>query len=470
MSNVHRELESIVTRLRAAHTAQPYPPLKTRQDRLRRLMRLVLDEKAPLCDAIRRDFGHRSVHDSLMGDIFVTVNHIRYIRNRLGGWMRPRPGWVNWFFLPARARVMPLPKGVVGIISPWNYPVMLSLVPLAGALAAGNRVILKLSEHTPETSSLLGSLLSKAFEDTEVAPVQGGREVGSGVTRLALDHLLFTGGNTVGKQVAQAAADNLTPITLELGGKCPVIYNPSFSVDRFAERVVQGKCFSAGQSCVAPDYLLVPEGGEASVVSAITAAVTRRYPSMVRNPDYSGVASPSRLARLRFFVSDAVEKGAKRIDINPSNESFNGIQKMPLTLLMDVPQDAEVMREEIFGPVLPIVTYKNLDHVVAYINERPTPLALYCFDHDKRRLDRVLREIPAGGVTVNDTLMHFICDDLPRFALGMSGQGGYYGRQSFDTFTHYKSVFRQSRITGTSLFAPPYSPLTDRLLRWMIGR
>ena len=384
--------------------------------------------------------------------------------------MRPRSARVNWFFLPGRAFVVPQPKGVVGIIAPWNYPLMLALVPLAGALAAGNRALLKLSEHTPCTSSLLVELRGRELDRTVVAPVTGGPDVGEAVTRLPLDHLLFTGGNAVGQRVAVAAAENLVPVTLELVGKCPAIYHPSWPVAVFADRVAQGKCFTAGQSCVAPDYLLVPEGLEHEVVSALTASVAERYPTMAKNPDYSGVASPARLSRLRALVDEAVEKGAEKVEINPANDSFEGVQKMPLTLLLEVPDDTLVMREEIFGPVLPIVPYKTLDDAIAYVNDRPIPLALYYFDRDRGRIKKVLRETRSGGVTLNDTLLHFICDDLPRTPAGASGHGGYYGRLSFDTFSHQKSVFHQSRFSANKLFAPPYSAVIDRLLRWLIGR
>ncbi len=462
-------LDAVLARLRAAHRRDPLPSLGTRRRWLERLETLVRRHRNDICEAIRRDFGHRSIHDSMMGDVWVTVNHIRYVRRRLRRWMRPRGARANWVFLPGRAQVVPQPKGVVGIISPWNYPVMLALVPLAGALAAGNRVLLKLSEHTPETSALLADLLSEVFEETEVAPVTGGPDLGRAVTRLPLDHLLFTGGNAVGRKVALAAAENLVPVTLELGGKCPVLYNASWPVESFADRVAQGKCFTAGQSCVAPDYLLIPEGQERAVVSALTQAVARRYPTLIDNPDYSGVASPARLSRLIALVEEAVEKGAEKIEINPAGERLDGDRKMPLTLLLDTPEEAQVMREEIFGPVLPIVTYRTLDDALDYINDRPAPLALYVFDRDRARVRRVLHETRAGGVTVNDTLLHFICDDLPRFAFGNSGHGGYYGKASFDTFTHYKSLFYQGRFAATGLFAPPYGRLIERLLRFLIG-
>jgi acyl-CoA reductase-like NAD-dependent aldehyde dehydrogenase len=444
--------------------------LKARRGRLDRLARVVHASTQELSEAVSRDFGHRSMMDSKFGEVWLTLKQIKYIRRHLRRWMKPRRQRTNWYFLPGRASVMPQPRGVVGILSPWNYPVMLALVPVAGALAAGNRVIVKLSEHTPETSALLAARLSEAFDDTLLHPLTGGPEVGREVSALKLDYLLYTGGRVVGQKVALAAAENLTPVTLELGGKCPAIYHRPYSVEKLAAAIAQGKCLTAGQSCVAPDYLLAQHGTVAEICEALKAEVAKRFPTMVDNPDYSGVAGQERLARLYRLVDDAVGRGASKVEINPANEAFDGAPKMPLILLLDVPKDAAVLSEELFGPVLPVIEYDTLDEAIAYVNQNPRPLAIYYFDTNRRRIQRVLKETASGGVTVNDTLIHFICDSLPRGGIGESGYGAYHGRRGFDTFTHYKSVFRQSRLKMTGLFAPPYTGLSERLFRFLVGR
>jgi acyl-CoA reductase-like NAD-dependent aldehyde dehydrogenase len=361
------------------------------------------------------------------------------------------------------------PKGVVGIISPWNYPFMLAVEQLAGALAAGNRVLLKLSEHTPRTSALLAAEIGKRLPNDLVRVFSGGADEGAALSRLPLDHLLFTGSTSVGRQVYQAAAEQLTPVTLELGGKSPAILHQSFPVERFACSVLNGKCFSAGQTCVAPDYALVPRGSERAVERALGALFETRFPHLLHNPDYSSLASDARRDRVRRLVEQAVRLGARSVELNPRSETFDSGRKLPLTLLFDVPQGADVLHEEIFGPVLPIVAYDSLSDAIAYVNERPRPLALYYFDDHPGRVAQVLAETVAGGVTINDTLVHFICDDLPRTAVGDSGVGGYHGRMSFEVFSHSKSVFHQSRVNAVALLTPPYRKRLDWILRWLIG-
>jgi coniferyl-aldehyde dehydrogenase len=454
-------------RLRAQQSADPYPSLAERRQRLLHLETAVRSSIAAFSEAISRDFGHRSVHETMLGEIWVTLNHLKYVRNHLARWMKPVRQKVHFAFLPGRARIAAQPLGVVGIISPWNYPAMLALVPLIGALSAGNRVILKPSECTPHTAALLAHLLDKYLGGDLVFTAIGDVDMGRAVSCLPLDHLLFTGSSAVGKQVAKAAAENLVPCTLELGGKSPALLHPSFSIERFAASIVQGKCFNAGQSCVAPDFLLIPNGTEEAVTSAIKKEVSRRYPRMASNPDYSGVVKEEGRSRLEAIIRDAVQRGATRIDVNPGGEVFDNTGKLPFTMLLNVADDSRAMQEELFGPVLPIVTYSDFNEAIASLHRRPKPLAMYYFDTDRRRIDQVLLTTCSGGATVNDTLFHFICDSLPRGGVGRSGQGSYSGSKSFETFSHYKSVFYGSRWIRSDLLKPPYGPRLEKLLRFL---
>jgi acyl-CoA reductase-like NAD-dependent aldehyde dehydrogenase len=452
--------------LQRAYEAQRFPPLAERigwLDAIERALRANVDR---FVRAASEDFGHRSVHDTKTGDLWLSLSQLRYVRKNLPKWIKPvrRPPLL--VFRPARAEVVYQPLGVVGIIAPWNYPVMLAISPLVGALAAGNRVMLKLSEHAPRTSRLLAEVLGQALPRDLLAVVEGGAAAGKAVSEQRFAHLLFTGGETVGRMVAQAAARNLVPVTLEMGGKNPAILHSSYSVRRFAERVVQGKCFNAGQSCIAPDYLLVPRALETEVVQALKVRVSACFPTLKNNPDYTAVASVERKRRLEALVDDAVGKGARAVSLNPVGESLDGTQKMPLTLLLGVPRDAAALEEELFGPVLPLILYDEIDDALTYINKRPRPLALYYFDGNAERVRHVLSRTVAGGVTINDTLLHYLCDALPRTAIGQSGQGAYLGRSSFELFSHNKSVVHQSRLSGVGLFAPPYTGLID----WVIER
>ncbi len=458
-------VRAVYQRLRRAAERDRFPSIERRIAILDALEQELRSEREAITRAVSADFGHRSSHDTELGDLWMSLSQLRHVRAHLRQWVRPEVRAPLWVFRPATARIVAQPLGVVGIIAPWNYPVMLAVAPLVGAIAAGNRVVLKLSEHVPQTSQLLATILSRVAPEDWVGVLQGGASVGEAVSELPLDHLLFTGSTEVGRRIAVAAAKNLVPVTLELGGKSPALLHESFPVDKFAARIVQGKCYSAGQSCVAPDYLLVPSEREQEVVSALERAVARCFPTMRDNPDYTAVVSPERAERLRGLVADARQRGARVIEINPAREHFTGTQKLPLHLLLDVPDDAQVLREEIFGPVLPIVTYRQLDEAIRYVNAHPRPLALYYFDRDRRRIDQVMEQTVSGGATVNDTLLHFLCDALPRAAVGDSGQGAYLGRASFERFSHRKSVLYQSRMSAVGSFAPPYGPLVEWVLR-----
>ncbi|HSO19615.1 MAG TPA: aldehyde dehydrogenase family protein, partial [Desulfosarcina sp.] len=351
-----------------------------------------------------------------------------------------------------------------GIISPWNSPVYLTVGPLTGALAAGNRVMIKPSEFTPATALAIREMLAGAFDEDHVAVVTGDADAAAAFSRMPLYHLLFTGSTAVGRRVMQAAAENLTSVTLELGGKSPALVAPGYPIDRAAERIAFGKCLNAGQTCIAPDYLLCPEDRRDAFVSAFSAAVERMYPDMAANPDYTAIVSQRHYRRLAGHLEDAGKKGGRLVEINPSAEAMEAVGKMPIWLIMDPSEAMTAMQEEIFGPILPIVTYRRLPEAVDRINRGPRPLALYYFDGDRQRIRSLIDRTRSGGVCVNDTLTHVAQDDLPFGGVGHSGMGAYHGEAGFRTFSQLRPVFQHGRFSSTRLAWPPYGTAVQRWL------
>ncbi len=418
---------------------------------------------------IAQDFGHRSSHETKLADIYPVVAALRHARKHFRRWMKPRRRPIQMMFQPASGRVHHQPLGLVGIISPWNYPVQLALSPLAGALAAGNRIMVKPSELTPRTSALLAQVIGDVFDQSEVAVVQGGVEMAQAFARLKFDHLFFTGSTAVGSEVMKAAAENLVPVTLELGGKSPAILGADYPVEKAAERIAVGKLFNAGQTCIAPDYVLVPRAREAAFIAAFRDAVARLYPTLASNPDYTAIISERHYERLRHLIADARAKGAVLQEFNPGHESFDPAKKkIAPVILTGVPDDALVMQEEIFGPILPIVAYDGIDDVIRYIAGRPHPLALYMFSHDKRIVETVLERTRSGGVAINETLLHCVQEELPFGGVGESGMGAYHGEAGFRTFSHARSVFHQARINGAGMTKPPYGRRIERMLSFLL--
>ncbi|MGO4389303.1 coniferyl aldehyde dehydrogenase [Microvirga sp. 2YAF29] len=415
--------------------------------------------------AVSEDFGHRSVHETKLSDLYPVIAGLRHARKNFRRWMRPRRRPIRMMFQPASGRVLYQPLGVVGIMSPWNYPVQLTLAPLAGALAAGNRVLIKPSELTPRTSILLQEVLAQVFDESEVAVIQGGVREAQDFSRLPFDHLFFTGSTAVGREVMKAAADNLVPVTLELGGKSPAIVASDFSLEKAAERIAVGKLFNAGQTCIAPDYVLVPQSQEGAFVAAYRDAVARLYPTLAENPDYTAIVNAHHHERIRSLLDDARASGATIHEINPAAESFDVTKrKIPPVVLTGAPDHARIMQEEIFGPVLPVISYDTIEAACRYIGDRPHPLALYLFSHDGRTIETVLEKTQSGGVAINDTLLHCVQEELPFGGVGESGTGAYHGEAGFRTFSHARSVFRQSRFNGTGMTKPPYGNRINRLL------
>lgn len=463
--------ESVLKRMRAAARKHGPPDYDERIAHLDKLERVLLERKSDLARAVSADFGNRSKHETLGAEVLVVANEIKHVRAHLHEWMETESREVAWMFLPARAEVVMQPVGVVGVVSPWNYPVQLSLSPLVNALAAGNRVMIKPSELAGETAELLKQLVAETFASDHVAVVTGGPDVAEAFTRLPFDHLVFTGSTRLGKIVMRAAAENLVPVTLELGGKSPVIVGESFAIKRAAELVMFGKCFNAGQTCVAPDYAFVPKGRLDAFVEECRAVVTKMYPKLANNPDYTSIVTSSHYDRLQGYLADARERGAKLVELNPAKEDLDrASRKIAPTLLLDAKEEMSVMQEEIFGPILPVLGYDKLEEAIEYVNDRPRPLALYYFDDDQRRIDRVLRETISGGVVINDTMLHVAQSDLPFGGVGASGIGAYHGREGFEALTKKKPVFYQSRINGMGLLRPPYVERTDFVLRTLLGK
>jgi len=449
---------------RRAFVADPNPPAAVRRERLDRLLKLIDDNEDAFVAAVDADFGGRAAPETRIAELLVTRRALLHARRRLERWMRTRRVATELPFLPGRNRLTPQPLGVVGIVSPWNYPIQLTLSPLVGALAAGNRALIKPSELTPRVSALLAELAAKYFDPNLVSVVVGDAEAGKAFVALPFDHLLFTGSTAVGRQVAVAAAANLTPITLELGGKSPAIFDPSCDLKQASARLAAGKLFNAGQTCVAPDYLLVPRGQAAAAAAALAAAMARLYPKLVANSDYTAIISERHRSRLIALVAEARDAGARIVEINPAGESFADSRKLAPTLVIGAPQTTRLMREEIFGPVLPIVEYDQIDDAIAFVNRGERPLALYWFGRDATRRERVLGETFAGGVTVNDCLLQFVQEGQPCGGVGASGVGVYHGEWGFRTFSKLKPVFHQSDWSGFPLLRPPYGRITDWVL------
>jgi coniferyl-aldehyde dehydrogenase len=462
-------LKSIFDEQMSAFHEQPYPPLAERLKSLADLEGVVRNHIPQILAALDKDFGHRCEEETLMAEIVGSLKAITYAKRHLKRWMKRRACPVDINFKPATAWVMPQPLGVVGIMSPWNFPFGLVIKPLIAALAAGDRVMIKPSELAPATGRLLQLMLGKIFKKSHVCVVDGDEQVAKRFTELPFNHLLFTGSTSVGKQVMAAAAVNLTPLTLELGGKSPVIIDDKYDMKRAVKSIVTGKLLNGGQTCTAPDYVMVPKARKQEFIDIFCATVRAMYPSPVSNPDYTSIINGRHYDRLQGYLSDAISRGAQHTEIYPGSESSQLARKFLPMLLIDPPEDSRIMQDEIFGPLLIVLPYEHLSSAVGYINKRPRPLALYVFTHDRSVEDYVLRSTVAGGVTINDTLLHYTQESLPFGGVGNSGFGGYHGVKGFETFSHFKPVFRQSRINFLDAVRAPYTNTSRWFLKKMIG-
>jgi len=457
-------LDRIFELQKKAFTRNPIPSAGERIENLKRLKQSLVKYRNDITAAIDGDFSCRSKDESLLAELIPTIEAINYTIKRVKKWMKPSRRKVGILFQPARARVIYQPLGVVGIITSWNYPVYLSMGPLIGVLAAGNRAMIKMSKFTPRTAEVLKSMLYEAFDEDYVALVGGESGLGSAFSKKPWNHLIFTGSTEVGRQVMRAAADNLTPVTLELGGKSPAIVGAGIPMKDAAERIAFGKVFNAGQTCVAPDYVLCPRHQVNEFVEAFKECVERMYPSMKENPQYTGIVNEKEHTRLKELVADARDKGAKVFEVNRAGEDFEGTQKLPIHLLIEVSDEMRVMQDEIFGPLLPILPYDSLKDAVAYINDHPKPLALYYFEYDQANIDYILNRTHSGGAVINETMIHVAVDDMPFGGIGASGMGEYHGHEGFKTFSKAKGVLFKPRLNSGKLIYPPYGTFVHKLL------
>ena len=457
----------------AAQRGEPVPA-KLRIDRLNRCIALLSEGERALCDAVAADFGQRPRAVTRALDLLPSVLALKHARAHLRRWMLParrRPGLP--LLLPGtRARIDYQPLGVVGIVSPWNIPIGLTFGPLASALAAGNRCLLKPSELTPATSSLLQRLVAERFHPEEVAVVTGGVEVAEAFTALPFDHLLFTGSTAVGRRVMAAAAQHLTPVTLELGGKCPAVVGRSARLDAAIERILVGKLVNAGQVCLAPDHVYLPREALDAFADGARTFASRAYPGLPDNPDYTSIVNETHRARLQALLDDAVAKGARVVPLGAQAESDAARRLFAPALLLQVREDMRILQEEIFGPLLPVLTYEHIEEAIARVGGRPHPLALYYFGRDSRERAQVLERTRSGGVTCDDIAMHYLSNELPFGGVGESGLGAYHGEYGFQRMSHARAVLEQSRLNFGRLtgLVPPYGGRLDTILKALIRR
>ncbi|ABO24969.1 coniferyl aldehyde dehydrogenase [Shewanella loihica] len=461
--DVGQGLNQLLARQKASFREQGAPSRLQREAQLIALKQALLSHQQAIVEALNADYGHRSPDDSRISDIMPCVNNINYTLKKLKGWMKPSRRHAGILLAPAKVEVQYQPLGVVGIIVPWNFPVMLSIGPLITALAAGNRAMIKLSEFTPETNRVLRQMLAGLFDETQVAVVEGEAEVAAAFSALPFDHLLFTGSTTVGRYVMRAAADNLTPVTLELGGKSPVIIAPDMPLDTAVERMIYGKCLNAGQICVAPDYVLLPKGQSQAFVQAFINRFKQMYGEIGQNPDYGAIINQRQFDRLQAVLQDAIDLGAQ---VTPtSTETMTpGSRKLPVQLITGVNEQMKVMQEEIFGPLLPIVEYDSLEQAIDYVNDRPRPLALYIMSFDSDTQQRLLNQTHSGGVCINETVFHVAADDAPFGGIGPSGMGHYHGKEGFLTMSHAKTILSRGKLNTGKLVHPPYGNAIQQLL------
>ncbi len=463
-ATMHTALE----RQRRAFLAMPSPDIAARRDKLRRLKTALQAHQDRIAAAISTDFGGRSAVESRMADVMGPVLEINHALRHLGRWMKPSRRSTELLFLGNGAAVRYQPKGVVGIIAPWNFPVYLALGPLVAALAAGNRAMIKMSEFTPRTTEAVATLLGECFDADEVAVFGGDVEAGRAFSHLPFNHLVFTGSPAVGREVMRAAADNLVPVTLELGGKSPAVVSRSADLAAAARRIAHGKAFNCGQICVSPDYALVPREAMDAFSAAIADAFRAMYPNPAGDPEYTAVVSERHAVRIRELLADATAKGARVVACGPTDSAS---RQIPLHIVTGVTRDMCVAREELFGPILPVLPYDTLDEAIAYINADERPLALYWFGRDSTESELMIQSTHSGGVTLNDWGWHVFQHDMPFGGIGNSGMGSYHGIEGFRELSHARAVFAERAFFPIGLFHPPYGNLVQRLaLRFFLGK
>ena len=457
------ELSNILTGQKQAYRSAPNPSAKERTAQLSALKSAMLSFQYDLVNALNEDYGQRPAQDSLIADIMPCIVNINYTIKRLNKWMKPQRRHAGLLLAPAKVEVHYQPLGVVGIMVPWNFPVMLSIGPLITALAAGNRAMIKLSEFTPNTNQVIKKMLSTIFEQDTVACIEGEADVAAEFSALPFDHLIFTGSTTVGRHVMRAAADNLTPVTLELGGKSPVIIAPDMPIDTAVERLIFGKCLNAGQICVAPDYILCPKDKVEEFIKSYQKQFQAMYGDKLQSADYAHVINSNQHNRLLSWLDDAVSKGAKVVPAN-GQKIERSSRELATQLVTETTDDMLIMQQEIFGPILPIISYENISETIDYVNQRARPLALYIMSFDTETQQQLLSQTHSGGVCINETIFHVAADDAPFGGIGDSGMGQYHGKEGFLTFSKAKTVLSRGKLNIGKLVHPPYGGLIQRLM------
>jgi coniferyl-aldehyde dehydrogenase len=462
---VENEAQRVFKLQREAYAREPFPSYEQRIANLRALDRILVENRIEIANAIMADFGHRAVEETLAAEVFTTLDGIRDVTKHLKRWMGPQRRHVSILFATAKNRVVPMPKGVVGIISPWNYPLFLTLSPLTSVLAAGNRAMIKMASNSQNLCRLLAEKFKGVFDEETVAILPGVRA--QDFSSLPYDHLIFTGSADAGKTVMRAAAENLTPVTLELGGKSPTIICDDFDVEEAASRILYAKFLNAGQTCLAPDYLFVPEAKRDAFVAAAQRIMPARYPD-TSSSQYTSVIDDKSYRRLRTTLDDAEAKGATVVPLVPTSTFNDELRKIPPHLILNATDEMTVMQNEIFGPLLPIKTYKSLDEVIRYINAKDRPLGFYVFTHDKATEDKILYSTISGGVCINNCMLHVAQHDLPFGGIGASGMGQYHGHEGFLEFSKLRPVFTSPLLPILDQFYPPYTGKHRKLLDFLI--
>jgi coniferyl-aldehyde dehydrogenase len=475
-SSVSTELHNILHNQRNAFRAEGPVELATRIDRIDRCIALLVDNKEAICEAVNQDFGCRSKYVTLMTDIMNSVGSLKFVKKNLKKWMKPekRTPFMPMNFLGAKAAVHYQPKGVVGIMTPWNVPVNMIFSPLADVLGAGNRAMIKPSEFTPHTAEIMHTLFAQYFEESEITVITGGPEVGAAFSSLPLDHLIFTGATSIGRLVMRAAAENMVPVTLELGGKSPVIIGENSDIHVAAERIITGKAMNGGQLCISPDYCFVPQSRMEAFINHCKSVIAEQFPTVQDNPDYVACINERHYDRVKGYIDEATAKGERVIPLCPAGEEFSDrkTHKIALHLVVNPADDLACMQDEIFGALLNIKPYDELEDVIEFINARERPLALYYFGKDKVEQDRVINETISGGVAVNAIALHVATDDLPFGGVGKSGMGSYRGREGFRTFSHGRAVYREGFVDMAKLAGtlPPYGQKVANMLESQIKK
>ena len=460
----NQHLNDMLEQQKQAYLRYPLPKAKERIDRLARLKRILVKYQDQFADAINQDYGNRSVGETKIGELLTCLEHIKYYSKHLTDWMKPSKRHVGIIHQPAKAWVQYQPLGVVGIITPWNYPLLLSIGPLICALAAGNHAMIKISSSSAAFGAVLEKALAEAFPQELVAVVNGGGKISDDFSHLAFDKMIFTGSTNVGKTVMAAAAENLVPVILELGGKSPVLVHPSIDLADVAQRLAVGKLWNAGQTCVAPDYVFLPRGKTADFLDHYKVCVEAMYPSIAHNQDYTSIINDKQYNRLQGYLEDARDQGAQIISFNPQQEDVDAVRKIAPTVLTGVTPNMQIMQHEIFGPILPIMEYDQIDEVIAFINSRPRPLALYYFDFDQARADYVAQRTHSGHFGQNTVLTHVAQDDLPFGGVGASGMGKYHGPEGFFSLSHERSVMSNPKLYSLKFILPPFNKPIHKLI------